>query len=278
MIEATLDQLDLHLSSLRSIHASAVDKMTASMAKYGQLTPVTVVADKDRMVLVDGFKRHRSAVQLGMKKLSVIVLQKSSSEAKALIYLLNRPASFSIINEANLVRDLVEVEGLNQVETATLLERHKSWVSRRLAMIRDLAPEVVEDIRLAMVPAGVGSSLARLPRDNQADFCAAIQQHGLTSGEVKQLVDLWCKAGEPGIQKCLLTSPRQSLQIVKERHNDLVLLVQTILNKLATLVRQVQEEKLSHHAARVVPGFLDQMQGRIEELKELTGGSHEPVK
>lgn len=72
--------------------------MTASIVKYGQLMPVTVVADKDRMVLVDGFKRHRSAQYLGIEKLSVVVLHKSSSEAKALIYLLNRPASFSIIN------------------------------------------------------------------------------------------------------------------------------------------------------------------------------------
>jgi len=47
---------------------------------------------------------------------------KSDSEAKALIYLLNRSKGFSMITEAILVRDLVEVEGLNQVEAGVLLE------------------------------------------------------------------------------------------------------------------------------------------------------------
>jgi ParB-like chromosome segregation protein Spo0J len=64
------DQLDLRLSFLRPIRAEACDKMTASMTRYGQLTPVTVVADKDRVILVDGFKRHRGAKRLGMKTLT----------------------------------------------------------------------------------------------------------------------------------------------------------------------------------------------------------------
>jgi len=39
-----------------------------------------------------------------------------------------------MITEATLIRDLIEVEWLNQMETAVLLERHKSWVCRRLQL------------------------------------------------------------------------------------------------------------------------------------------------
>ncbi len=228
MIKVSPDQLDLQLSFLRPIHANALEKMTASLVKYGQLTPMVAVENSGRMTLVDGFKRHRSAKQLSMERLSVTPLKKSSSETKALIYLLNRPASFSIITEAMLVRDLIEVEGLNQVETAILLERHKNWVSRRLAMIRSLAPEVIEDIKLTLIPAGVGSSMARLPRDNQADFSVAVQRHGLKSQEVQRLVDIWCKAKDPGVRQCLLESPRQALKIVRQDKEKWLSLVETI--------------------------------------------------
>ena len=280
MIKVSPDQLDLRLSFLRPIHANAVEKMTASLIKYGQLMPVTAVDDKDRMILVDGFKRHRSANQLGMEKLRVATLMKNSFESKALIYLLNRPASFSIIAEAILVRDLIEVEGLNQVETAVLLERHKSWVSRRLSMIWGLAPEVVEDIKLNLIPAGVGSSLARLPRDNQADFSTAIQQHGLKSQEINRLVDIWCKAKEPGVRQCLLKSPRQSLEIVKEGKEKWLSLTETILAKISALNRQLQKTKISHQTAQTLMGLLDQIQAHMEKAKELTaqGGTHEPLK
>jgi len=47
--------------------------------------------------------------------------------------------------EALVVWELLEIEGLNQVEAADLLERHKSWVCRRLSMIRSLAPEIIHD-------------------------------------------------------------------------------------------------------------------------------------
>ncbi len=278
MIKVPPEQLDLRLSFLRPTHTKIVDKMTASLIKYGQLTPVTVVADKDRMLLVDGFKRQRSARQLNMHEILVTALHKTNCEAKALIYLLNRPASFSIIAEANLIRDLIEVEGLNQVETATLLDRHKSWVSRRLAMIRGLAPEVVEDIKLALIPAGVGSSLARLPRDNQTDFSAAIQKHGLKPGEVKKLIDIWCKTKEPDVRRHLLVSPHKSLQIVKKTKENWLLLVEAILIKLSTLSRQVQGQKLSGQALQKLPGFLNQIQDHTEGLKKQIGGEHEPVK
>lgn len=278
MIKISPDQLDLRLNYLRPAHAKNLEQMTASLMKYGQLSPVIAVEDKDRMTLIDGFKRLRSAKQIGISTLWVSPVTKSSSESKALIYLLNRSRSFSMITEAMLVRDLVEVEGLNQVEAGVLLERHKSWICRRLSMIRNLAPQVVDDIKLNLVPAGAGPSLAQLPRDNQGDFTVAIQKHKLKSREVKQLVDIWCKAKDPQTRQCILASPRESLEIVKKETLQWRRLIECALLKLSTLNRLLEKEKPTAQDYSTFNHFIGRLQRQMATLEDLAaGGSHEPV-
>ena len=278
MIKMNPNHLDLHLSHLRPAHTKELEQMTASLIKYGQLSPVIAVDDKKRMTVIDGFKRYHSARQIGMKTLWVSPVMKSNSEAKALIYLLNRSKSFSMIAEAILVRDLIDVEGLNQVEVGVLMERHKSWISRRITMIRNLAPEVVDDIKLDMIPAGAGLSLAQLPRDNQADFTVAIQKHKLKSREIKQLVNIWCKAKDPQVRQCILTSPRQSLEIVKEDRTQWRVLIEGALLKISALNRLLEQKKPPSQDHGTFNHFVDQLQLQMMRLEGLAkGGPHESV-
>jgi len=281
MVKISPDQLDLSLSMFRPVHAAAGKKMTDSLIKYGQLTPVTVVERKHRMILVDGFKRHRSAKHLNMERLNAVVLSKSDSEAKALIYLLNMQAGFSMIAEATLIRDLIEVEGLNQVETAVLLERHKSWVCRRLQMIRNLSSQIVDDIKVNLIPPGVGPSLARLPRDNQADVSMTIQKHGLKSGEVNRLVDIWFKTKDPGVRQHLLDSPRQALEVVSQSRNKerWAFLIETILSKMSSLNRELDAVDISTQMLPVLTDFAGQIQAHAAGINELLekGDVHEPI-
>jgi len=278
MIKLRPDQLDLRLGFLRPVHAGAQKKMAASLIKHGQLTAVVAVEDEGCHILVDGFKRHRCARQLGMKTLKVSVLKKSNAEAKALLYLLNRPEGFSTIMEALVVRELVEIEGLNQVEAATLLERHKSWVCRRLSMIRSLAPAIVHDIKLQLLPAGVGSSLARLQPATQSDFSLTIQKHHLKSREVSRLVDLWCKIKDPGARRHLLESPRQALKVVKQDKENYYLIIDAILSKMSKLNNCLGSGTINGKKVTALKDFIGRANAQMERFNELIGGHHESVK
>ena len=278
MIDLHPDQLDLRLGFLRPVHAGAQEKMAASLIKHGQLTAVVAVEDGGCHILIDGFKRHRCACKLGMKALKTTVLKKSYAEAKALLYLLNRPDGFSTIMEGLVVWELVEIEGLNQIEAATLLERHKSWVCRRLSMIRSLAPEIVHDIKLKLLPAGVGSSLARLQPATQADFSICIQKHHLKTREVNRLVDLWCKTRDPGARRHLLESPRQALETVNRDKEKYSLIIDAILSKMSTLNNSLGNGTMDGDKANALKDFIAQANSQMERLNELIGGHHEPVK
>lgn len=213
--------LDLRFRRLHRPLEPVIEKMAASLKSKGQISPLIAADDVDGpLVLLDGFKRQAAAEVLGWDRLKVMKEERSGSGAKAMIYLANRRNDFSMIQEALLLRELVEVDGLMQVEAAVLLERHKSWVSRRLDMIRRLSDGIVDDLQLGLLPPGSGPALARLPPCNQADFSAAIQVNRLLSKEINKLVDLWVKAGDPSHRRFLLDFPREALEIAWRKGKD----------------------------------------------------------
>jgi len=237
------DQIDLRLLPLRTPSALSVERMAASLKKRGQLTPIIIAQDGKYSMLIDGFKRYEAAQALGLDSLKATSLTANPTQAKAMMYLMNRAGSFSMIQEAMLVRELIDTDGLTQTEAAGLLERHKSWANRRLLMIRRLAPEIIEDLKLELLPHGSGPTLARLPPCNQSDFSATIQIHQLSAKEIRNLADLWCKANDQGIKQFLLKSPEEALDIIKEEKTGLITpqkVVERIWKLIATLENQLE--------------------------------------
>jgi len=237
------DQIDLRLLPLRTPSALSVERMAASLKKRGQLTPIIIAQDGKYSMLIDGFKRHEAAQVLGLDSLKATSLTANPTQAKAMMYLMNRAGSFSMIQEAMLVRKLIDTDGLTQTEAAGLLERHKSWANRRLLMILRLAPEIIEDLKLELLPPGSGPTLARLPPCNQSDFSATIQIHQLSAKEIRNLADLWCKANDQGIKQFLLKSPEEALDIIKEEKTGLITpqkVVERIWKLIATLENQLE--------------------------------------
>jgi ParB/RepB/Spo0J family partition protein len=213
IVSVPLSKLDIRLKRLRNIAEHSVQSMVMSLKKRGQLTPVVAARQGSVYILIDGFKRQMAAEILNLKSLLVIVVHWEEALQKAQMYLLNKNNGFTMIEEGLLIRELVEKDGLNQSEVATLLERHKSFVSRRLAIIRDLSPQVLEDIKLGLLPGGSALSLARLPHDNQAEWDRVIQTHRLKAKECRQLIDFWLKAGTHQQKQFLLDFPQQALEI-----------------------------------------------------------------
>ena len=175
---------------LRIADPVAEQAMLRSMVKYGQQTPVVVcrIADGDPELL-DGFKRLRAGRQLGIKELTVRTLDVGLRACKAAMLLLNRVGRpITSMEEALVVHSLCHEDGLNQVEIATLLNCHKSWVCRRLALIERLCDEAQESIRLGLLPASLGTELSRLQRCNQERLLAVIHEQRLTWRETRLVV------------------------------------------------------------------------------------------
>jgi len=220
-LSIAMDQMDLRFLQLRSPTALAIRNMAHSIKKRGQLTPVVLVGEEKPYILIDGFKRYWGAQSLGLESLKAILIDVDLTKAKSMMYLMNRTVRLSFIQEAMLIRELVDQDGLKQTEVAELLDHHKSWVNRRLMIIRRLAPEILEDLRMELLPPGAVAVLARVALCNQGDFSAAIQRHGLCLKDIHLLTDIWCKTKEPAKKQFLLRSPKEALALVNEEQTGL---------------------------------------------------------
>lgn len=175
---------------LRIVDPAAERTILNSMRQYGQLTPVVVCRlEPGKDELLDGFKRLRAARDLSLRELTVSRLEMRPRACKAAILQLNRVGrNISSMEEALVVHSLCHDDGLSQVEIAGLLGRHKSWVSRRVALIARLSDEAQERIRLGLLPASLGAELARLQRCNQLQVLESINTHHLTWRETRKVV------------------------------------------------------------------------------------------
>lgn len=188
-IDISIDQLSEQYASLRIINPKADKDMVHSLEKYGQLTPVVVskTAAND-FELLDGFKRLRGGKALSFTHLRSLVLELNERAGKAVIMQLNWVGkTISSMEEALVLHSLCYEDKLSQVEIATLLGRHKSWVNRRVALIERLCDEAQNSIKLGLIPVSMGRDLARLPRGNQESLLETIHKHHLTCRETRKI-------------------------------------------------------------------------------------------
>lgn len=240
LMELPLEMIGEKFASLRIVNPEADQLVLRSMERYGQLTPVVVSEYGEGYELIDGFKRLRGARVLSLPGLSARRLQLTVRAGKAAIMQLNRVGrSISTLEEALVVHSLFHEECLAQVEIATLLGRHKSWVCRRIALIERLSDEVRASIKLGLLPVSMGRELVRLPRGNQEEVAEAVQKHGLSCRELRQLIDVL--QASPYNHTNILWQPRESLKSPEEtdsaENTGLSPLAREIHRKLLTLER-----------------------------------------
>jgi ParB-like chromosome segregation protein Spo0J len=194
--------------------AAAETAMVGSLARYGQISPVVVCLREETPELLDGFKRLTAARALaGMLSLQARRLEVDEPAAKAIILGLNGiGCRMKELEEAWIVRALVREDGLSQLQVAELLEQHKSWVCRRLALVERLSEECREDLRLGLLSPTAARQLTRLPAGNQAEVLAAARREHLTAAEIHGVVDLLVTCASRPQVEFILHEPRRALR------------------------------------------------------------------
>src|SRR6202043_3125947 len=144
-----------------------------------------------RPELLDGFKRRGAALLGAPRAFRGGGGEADEALAKAAIYGLNRMGSQpSELEQAWIVYALVREDGLTQVQAAELLGHHKSWVSRRLALLERLCDEARGELRLGLLAPSLARQLVRLPVGNQPAVLTAARREALTATETRDIIDL----------------------------------------------------------------------------------------
>jgi len=194
-------QLDRRYGALRVVEPGEQGRLVASLAESGQRSPVWVVAGREgKWVLIDGYRRVRGLEKLGGDE--VWALELAMGEAEGLVWTHRQESGRrrSVVEEGWLVRELVERHGKRQGEVAEELGRSRSWVSRRLALVRDLPGGAEEAVRKGVVsPQGAMKYLVPLARAN-GEHCErlvrALGGQRVSVREMERLYVGWRFGGE----------------------------------------------------------------------------------
>jgi ParB-like chromosome segregation protein Spo0J len=192
------------LSVLRLCEADALTTMRRSLEQHGQLAALTLFTEASGLEIIDGFKRVRAARALGWTVLLARTDDVGAIEAKLRLRELHDRRGLTELEEAWLVRSLYREDRLPQPEIARRMNRHKSWVWRRLMLVEALDPLVQIDVRLGLIAPRAAVAVSRLPRGNQQAASAVVSRRGLTVRQTEALVDEALSAQAPGAREALL--------------------------------------------------------------------------
>jgi ParB/RepB/Spo0J family partition protein len=212
-----ITDLGERLAPLRLADASALAAMRASLAQYGQLSPVRAFERDGALEIFDGFKRLRAARGLGLPELCAIVANVNVVEATVYMRELHAGHSLTALEEAWIVRALYRDHHLSQGTIAARLRRHKSWVCRRLLLVEGLDIRVQADVRLGLLAPRAAVLVAALPRGNQSPASSVVIRRGLTVRQTALLVRELVDAVEPNAKEAVLARWNDGLLVPPRR-------------------------------------------------------------
>lgn len=224
-LEIDLHRLELRFASARLADPHAVERIAQSIERNGQIVPCIVVGDADDKpaVLIDGYRRVAALRRLGHDVAKVD--RWPCDLAEALIGLLARSQARPLagIEEALLLRELTQGQGLSQHEVARRCGRDVSWVNRRLQLLCGLP-----DSALAAVRAGRLSSwsavrvlvpLARANSEHADRFLLALQAAALSTREQRCWFEHYQQASRSTRER-MVDQPRLFLAALREREEQ----------------------------------------------------------
>jgi ParB family transcriptional regulator, chromosome partitioning protein len=195
-LELDLHRLELRFAGSRLVEPRAVARIAHSIERCGQIVPCLVVAVSggpgaggERLVLIDGYRRVAALRRLGRDTASVE--QWAGDLTDALLGLLartqNRP--FASIEEALLIRELMQGLGLSQHDLARRCGRDVSWVSRRLQLLSGLPDAALTAVRAGTLSSWAASRivvpLARANAEHADQLLTALADAPLSTRELR---------------------------------------------------------------------------------------------
>jgi ParB-like chromosome segregation protein Spo0J len=172
--------------------------------------PIRVVADPDGFFeVVDGFKRLARWQQTGHALAPAIVeSSRTLPEVKLLLLRSNTPQrTATAMDEARVIRSLVEDDGLSLASVAQLLNKRKPWVARRIALATRLSPAVQKKIEQGAIGPALGYAFCALSAAGQEAVLRSVERHALREREALALISAWRAASSDRERAALLSDP-----------------------------------------------------------------------
>jgi predicted transcriptional regulator len=202
-------------------------KLTASIAERGIEEPLEGIDRETGHILLNGFKRYRSARKLGIEVVPYTSLGQDEAIGIMGLLRISNNKSLSILEQARFIGDLKNYHHMSVTEIAEELSRSKSWVSMRLGLIEEMTEGVREKIFSGAFPVyPYMYTLRQFMRMNSVskkqieEFVVAVSGKKLSVREVEQLAHGYFRGPESFREEIRKGNIALSLQKFKQVPDD----------------------------------------------------------
>ncbi|PYS55330.1 MAG: chromosome partitioning protein ParB, partial [Acidobacteria bacterium] len=192
--EIELAELDVRYENYRMKNPALEKRLLASIRQRGIEQALEGTAAGEQKILLNGFKRRRCALRLGLPHVPYVSL--GEDEAGAILNLLrmSNQSALSLLEQARFIDQLRRLEKMSVADIAEQLLRSKSWVSMRLGLLEEMSPRVQEEIFAGRFPMyAYMYTLQRFMRLNRTgkqeveQFVLAVSGQNMSMREIEQL-------------------------------------------------------------------------------------------
>jgi ParB family chromosome partitioning protein len=232
-IEVELRRLELRFAATRVSDERAVQRLVQSIDACGQLIACIAVDEPhpegkimaSPWVLIDGYRRVAALRKLGRDTARVECWSCTVTQALAQVLARSHSRTFTAIEEALLLRDLMDGQRLSQREAALQCGRDVSWVQRRLQLLGEVPEAVLEAVRCAQVSTWgavrVFVPLARANADHAQRLLASLgqPQQALSTRELSDWFAHY-RCAQSSQRERMVEHPRLFIDSVTERERE----------------------------------------------------------
>lgn len=192
--EIELAELDVRYENYRMKNPALEKRLLASIMQRGIEQALEGTACGQSKILLNGFKRRRCALRLGLHSVPYVSL--GEGEAGGILQLLrvSNQSALSLLEQARFIDQLRRLEKMSVADIAEQLSRSQSWVSMRLGLLDEMSPRVQEEIFAARFPAYCYMytlrpfmRLNRAGKQEVEEFVLAVSGQKLSVREIEQL-------------------------------------------------------------------------------------------
>lgn len=151
--DVEISSFDLRYEGCRMRHDGAERAILSSILEHGIHEPLEGVDAKGVRILLNGFKRYRCALKLGIGMVPYSSL--GDDEAFGIIQLIriSNSRALSILEQAMLIDELRNVYKMTVSDIAERLEKSSAWVSMRTGLMDEMSEGVKSSIFNGKFPA-----------------------------------------------------------------------------------------------------------------------------
>lgn len=188
--ELPLDKIKINPNQPRKRFAKEeLAELAQSIKEFGVLQPIILCKSGDNYIIVAGERRYRASKIAGLENIPVIIKELDDRQAKEISLVENlQREDLNAIEEAEALKELIEMYNLTQAELADRVEKARPSVANSMRLL-SLCLEVKDMVRDGVLSAGHARCLVSV-QDSQAQIELALKiiQGGLSVRATEKMV------------------------------------------------------------------------------------------